>query len=161
MVSEGVTWQSLYLTFLDHSLAFIQPEDGGASGNGRVVSSTPLARLVVQRDPAPPVDSGSPARRLILAHEGYDAIKPPGLFLFEELPESKKVGPFVRVQPIVSSLDVWFQDENSVERAYRILQSRISTAEVRYWSVLVVINLSHLTLILFVSCIVSAWLSHS
>jgi hypothetical protein len=119
-VSEGVTWQSLYLFFLDGALVLAQPLP---DGDGRVVTCCYLERLTVQLDSLVP-DEGPPARRLILSHESYKHV-PPTLFLFNELPKDEKLGPLTRVRSFTSTLDVWFEDQSAADHAYRVISSHV------------------------------------
>jgi len=125
VVAEGVTWQSLYLVFQNGHLIFAQPHAGGSGGDGRVIAACPLERLLVGKDTAPPV---SPARRLFLSHKSLDTTPPP-LFLFDDLPEQEEYGPFLRVKPFVSSLDVWFEDQRAVDQAFQIISVQIFGAK--------------------------------
>jgi hypothetical protein len=124
VVSEGVTWQSLYLVFTDGSLILAQPLP---DGDGRVITSCCLERLSVRLDTLMP-DDGPPARRLLLSYRWFDH-RPPTLFLFDELPEDEKLGPMIRVKSFTSTLDVWFEDQNAADHAHRILASQIFAAK--------------------------------
>jgi hypothetical protein len=127
VIAEGVTWQSLYLVFLRGFLIFAQPLPGESGGDGRVVTSCALERLWVEPDPEPPTD-GSPARRLLLYYKWFDKV-PPGLFLFDDVPTSEEFGPFYRVKPFTSRLDVWFEDGRAADHAYQILTTEIFKAK--------------------------------
>lgn len=126
IISEGVTWQSLYLAFQHNSLVFAQPQPDGEAGNGRAVSSCLLERLSVVVDQSP--DPSSPARRLILSYKSFDS-DPPPLFLFDELPKRAKYGPFSRIEPFTSTLDVWFEDQRATEQAFQIFMQTIFAAK--------------------------------
>jgi hypothetical protein len=120
VVSEGVTWQSLYLVFTDGTLVVAQPLP---DDDGRVITSCNLERLSVQLDTVMP-DDGPPARRLIMFHSGVEP-EPPTLFRFDAEPQHEKLGPLSRVQGCVSTLDVWFEDQSAADHAYQILANQI------------------------------------
>lgn len=84
----------------------------------------------MDRDHAIPVHSGSSARRLLLSHDSFETV-PPSLFLFEEKTTEQVVGPFVRVQRLRSCVDLWFEDEASVNRAAKVLEIKIAKAKSR------------------------------
>lgn len=102
-----------------------------SGGNGRIVTSCNLSKLKVDRDHAIPLHSGSSARRLLLSHDSFET-EPPSLFLFEEKPTENFVGPFFRVQSLRSCVDLWFEDETSVDRAAKVLEIKISKAKSRH-----------------------------
>jgi hypothetical protein len=124
VVAEGVTWQSLYLVFLRGYLVFAQPVEGRAGGDGRVIAVCPLERLDVERDNASPTSNGSPARRLLLFHKGFNQT-PPSLFLFDELPTQEEYGPFFRNQSFKSGVDVWFEHHKAADHAYNALVTEV------------------------------------
>ncbi len=95
------------------------------------MSSCPLEQLNVFEDTNPPAPGGSPARRLLLNHHGFDLKEPPGLFLWEMQPSDEQIGPFIRVQISRSSLDLWFEDENASNHAYHAIQAKIRKAKAR------------------------------
>lgn len=130
VVSEGVTWQSLYVVLLEDVLVLVQPRPGAlGSSYGRVITGCYLERLTVKRDGV--VDpNGPPARRLFLSHHWFGTI-PPALFLFDAVPEPEKVGPLNRTKPFTSTVDVWFEDQSGADRAYEILVSKIFSAKAR------------------------------
>lgn len=127
VVSEGVTWQSLYLTFTDGAVVLAQPQP---DGDGRVISACYLERLTVRRDMEAAV-SGPPARRLLLSHHWFEDRPPAPLFLFDEIPRLDKVGPFVRVSsmPKMSTVDVWLEDQSAADHAFRVLSHHIFAAK--------------------------------
>jgi len=115
VVSQGITWQSLYLIIMDGNLVLVEPERG-PSGKGRVVTVCRLENLTLDKDPDNArVDTA--ARRLILICESPD-LKPPGLFRFEKKLQPQQIGPFSRVNRWKSSLDVWFEDSNALRVAF-------------------------------------------
>jgi hypothetical protein len=120
VVSEGVTWQSLYLVFTDGTLVLAQPLP---DDDGRVITSCRLEQLSVQLDKMMP-DDGPPARRVILSHMSFEPA-PPTLFRFDAEPQDVKLGPLTRVQGFVSTLDVWFEDQAAADHAYQILANQI------------------------------------
>lgn len=126
VVAEGVTWQSLYIVFLDHFLVFAQALPDEAVVKGRVIASVNLERVVVEQDPSP--DDASPARRLSLFYKWFDR-NPPPLFLYDALPSFEEHGPFVRVKLFSSRLDVWFENEGTANQAYEIISSHIFMAK--------------------------------
>jgi len=127
VVAEGVTWQSLYVVFLADCLILAQPVQG-MGAEGRVIAASPLEQLDVSFDKAPPVNNGSPARRLVLSHKGLD-LMPPNLFLFDELPKEKEYGPFFHNETFRSSLDVWFEHQNASALAYNLISTQIFKAK--------------------------------
>ena len=127
--AEGVTWQSLYLVFSGDLLIFAQPLPIGPSGDGRVVASCYTERVQVDTDPDGDKNPSS-ARRLFLSHTTFEPKTPPGLFMFDDAPKpAPEVGPFVRVQPYVSRLDVWFEHQRAADLAYKILSTHIFQAK--------------------------------
>lgn len=122
VVSEGVTWQSLYIVFSGEFLILAHPLPESGSIEGRVITSCLLERITVLKDFVHD-DSGPPARRLILSHKWFSG-QPPQLFLLDAVPKAEKIGPFERKESIVSTLDVWFEDQMSADRAYQILTSQ-------------------------------------
>lgn len=131
VVAEGVTWQSLYIVFVHHEqsrfLSLTQPLHDEAEGNGRVVASCNLERVTVEHDVTLP-DDGSPARRLSLFYKWFSPLPPP-LFLFDSFQEIEEYGPFQRVRPYISRLDLWFENEYSANQAYTVLTSQIFMAK--------------------------------
>ena len=115
VVSQGITWQSLYLVIADENMILIEPERR-SNGKGRVVTVCRLENLTLDKDPDDArVDTS--ARRLILICESPD-LKPPGLFRFERKLERKRKGPFSHVKRWKSSLDIWFEDSNVLRTAF-------------------------------------------
>jgi hypothetical protein len=130
VVAEGVTWQSLYIVFVDECLVFAQPIPGQTGGIGRVISSCGLAQVIVQVDPGP-IQQGGPARRLLLSHKWFDKTPPP-LFLFDNFPEPvKESPPYVHVKTYTSRLDVWFEHQRAADHAFRTLTNKIFQAKVQ------------------------------
>lgn len=126
VVSDGVKWLSLYVVFYSGYMILAEPERKGSGGNGRVVSACYLTSLSVERDQTPAAGSASPARRLLVVHRSLDE-KPPGLFLPEKTAPIS-CGPFNRLDKYKSALDVWFEDENSAEHAYRVMSMKLGRA---------------------------------
>lgn len=127
MVVEGITWQSLYLVFFGSFLVLAEPASGSA-GSGRVVASCLLSRLSVARDPNPPADVNSPARRILMAYKWFDA-SAPGLFVFDEAPKEEGYGPFNKTRLWRSKLDIWFEDEGAAAHAYHSIHFQIDKAK--------------------------------
>lgn len=94
------------------------------------MSSCPLSRLAVARDPNQPADPSSPARRILMAHRWFDT-KAPDLFLFDEEPKEESYGPFNRVRMWRSKLDVWFEDDGAAAHAYHSISFQIENARSR------------------------------
>lgn len=128
VVSQGITWQSLYLVILGRHFVLAEPERR-ASGDGRVVTICQLERIVAEKDAAD-ARADTTARRLILSHYGPEKT-PPGLFLFEEAPQTQDDGPVVDMKQWQSSLDVWFEDHKAVTLAYKNVQESIDEAKVQ------------------------------
>lgn len=126
VVSQGITWQSLYLVILGHNLVMAEPERK-SSGDGRVVTRCMLHRLMAEKDSAD-ARTDTSARRLIMSYDGPE-ISPPGLFLFEETPSIQDEGPFIRLKQWRSSLDVWFEDNKAVELAFCKVNEMIDEAK--------------------------------
>ena len=115
VVSQGITWQSLYLTIENENLVLVEPTRH-SSGKGRVVTVFRLENLTLEKDPDDArVDTA--ARRLILIHASPD-LKPPGMFRFEKEPEPKKTGLFSHTNRWKSSLEIWFEDSNALRVAF-------------------------------------------
>jgi len=126
VVSQGITWQSLYLVIIDQLLVLAEPERC-SRGEGRVVTTCKLENLTLDKDPDDArVDTS--ARRLILVFESPD-LKPPGMFRFEKRPQPTQVGPFSRVERWKSSLDVWFEDSNALQIAFSRVDETIVKAK--------------------------------
>jgi hypothetical protein len=128
VVSQGITWQSLYLVLLGRNFVLAEPERR-SSGDGRVVTCCKLERVSIEVD-SMHVSNDTSARRLIVSHDGPD-LDPPGLFLFEEAPVPRKdEGPFNRMKLLRSRLDVWFEDSQAVELAQVKANGKIEDAKV-------------------------------
>jgi len=127
VIAEGVTWQSLYLVAVGHFLVFAVPLPDGTGSIGRVITSVNLERITLEYDTTVP-DDGSEARRISLNHQWFDK-DPPPLFLFDEMPEYEEHGPFVRIKPFTSRLDVWFENERAASYGYGELCSQIFKAK--------------------------------
>ena len=126
--AEGVTWQSLYLVFSEDTLIFAQPLPNGPGGDGRVITSCYTECLNAEHDPEGH-KSPAPARRLLLSHMSYERSVPPGLFLYDKAPQTSELGPFLRLQPYVSHLDVWFEHQRAADMAYKILSTQVFQAK--------------------------------
>ena len=100
-----------------------------SGGNGRIITACSLSKLNVEND-VQNESSDSPARRLLLSHEWFEKM-PPSLFLLEEKPCDKLLGPFARVQSYRSCMDLWFEDENAADRAYKIIDTKLKKAKSR------------------------------
>jgi hypothetical protein len=126
--AEGVTWQSLYLVFHGDALILAQPLPQDVSGNGRVISACYTECLHVGQDTSG-APSPSAARRLFISHKSWEAVAPP-LFLFDEPPlPAPTIGPFKRVHPYTSRLDVWLEHQRAADLAYRTLATEIFQAK--------------------------------
>jgi len=128
VVSQGITWQSLYLVILGRHLVLAEPERR-ASGDGRVVTRCQLERIMIEKDAAD-ARADTTARRLIVSHDGPEQT-PPGLFLFEETPKIQDEGPVVHVKMWQSTLDVWFEDNKAVTLAFGQVQESIEEAKLQ------------------------------
>jgi hypothetical protein len=104
-----------------------EPERKGSGGNGRVVSASHLTRIQVEKDTLPPAGNSSPARRLLVTHYSLES-ETPGLFLRDESVHAVTFGPFNRLTHQKATLDVWFEDENAAEHAYRVLTIKLGRA---------------------------------
>jgi hypothetical protein len=131
VVAEGVAWRSLYLAFLDEYFVVAQPPTGDAAepGRGITVATCLLSRLSVRMDETTPAE-GTTACRLIFSYTWFSHTPPP-LFLFNEAPITVKYGPFVKVEPCVSTFEVWFENQETAETAYTVLSTRIFQAKAR------------------------------
>lgn len=127
VIAEGVTWQSLYLVFIGHFLVFAVPLPDGTGTVGRVITACNLERITLEYDTTVPED-GSAARRITLNHKWFHT-DPPPLFLFDTMPEYEEHGPFVRIKPFTSRLDVWFENERAASYGYGELCSQIFKAK--------------------------------
>ena len=127
IIAEGVTWQSLYLVVIDHFLVFAVPLPDGTGTVGRVITACNLERVTLEFDTLEPED-GTSARRISLNHKWFDK-DPPPLFLFDEAPEYEEHGPFVRIKPFMSRLDVWFENERAASYGFGELSSQIFKAK--------------------------------
>jgi len=115
IVSQGITWQSLYLTIIEDNLVLVEPERR-SNGKGRIVTVSRLENLTLDKDP----DNAridTLARRLILINDSPD-LKPPGMFRFEKKPLPQQKGPFSHMMRCKSSLDIWFEDSNALRIAF-------------------------------------------
>jgi len=127
VVSQGITWQSLYLVLFGRHLVLAEP-DRRASGDGRVVSSCPMERISIAKDAAD-ARADTAARRLIVSHESL-AKKPPGLFMFDENPKNQDAGSLVHLKQWRSSLDIWFEDNKAVTMAFQKVEKAIEKARI-------------------------------
>lgn len=89
-----------------------------------MVSSCLLSRLSVARDPNPPADLASPARRILVAYKWFD-VDPPSLFVYENPPKQDGYGPFNKSKLWRSKLDVWFEDEGAAAHAYHSIHFQV------------------------------------
>lgn len=128
VVSQGITWQSLYLVLFGRHFVLAEPEKR-AAGDGRVVTRCQLERIIVEKDAAD-ARADTTARRLIVSHIGPDQA-PPGLFLFEESPKLQDEGPLVHLKQWLSSLDVWFEDNKAVTLAFNKVQESIVETKIQ------------------------------
>lgn len=129
VVSEGVTWQSLYVVITGSYLILAQPQLVEGSTKGRIITSCLLERLSVEKDEVAG-DAGPPARRLLLLHKWFNP-KPPTFFVFDAKPEYEIYGPFIRAKPFTSNLDVWFEDQSTSDHAFRVLTSQMFAAKAK------------------------------
>ena len=127
VVSQGITWQSLYLVLIEHNFVLVEP-DRNSSGDGRVVTRCPLEYITLDRDP-PDARADTSARRLKISFHSRSTT-PPGLFMFEKLPDLKREGSLVRSKLWKSMLDVWFEDNKAVTSAFRKVQETITDAKI-------------------------------
>jgi hypothetical protein len=126
VVSQGITWQSLYLVIFDQDLILAEPERG-VSGEGRVVTRCRLEDLIIEKDPDD-ARTDTTARRLILIN--YDTnLKPPGLFYFGKPPQPEEQGPFYKVKRWKSGLDVWFENSRALNLAFKMVEQSIAKAK--------------------------------
>jgi hypothetical protein len=126
VVSQGITWQSLYLVIFGQDLILVEPEKR-ASGEGRVVTRCRLEDLILEKDP----DDGrkdTTARRLIVVNYNTN-LKPPGLFHFGKPPKSEEQGPFYKVKRWKSGLDIWFENSQALHLAYKKVEQSIAKAK--------------------------------
>jgi len=125
-VSQGITWQSLYLVILGWNLVLAEPERK-SSGNGRVVMVCRLENLNIGLDTEdfPP---STAARRLIVSHDGRDET-PPGLFMFESPLKRREEGVFVHLSKFRSNLDIWFENQKALDLAFFKVKKFIALAK--------------------------------
>jgi len=157
VVAEGVKWQSLYLVLLNNCnsasntnnnyssdeggyLVLAEPDTGSSGGNGRIVTSCRLSCINVDRDEQHSNDgsktgdsAGSSARRLLLTL--FSPVPtPPGIFVADPQETnttnngSISSGGRDNVRITRSSKDIWFEDSNSAEQAFKALCSKIAKA---------------------------------
>mmetsp|Transcript_9166 Transcript_9166/g.21853 ORF Transcript_9166/g.21853 Transcript_9166/m.21853 type:complete len:1282 (-) Transcript_9166:104-3949(-) len=115
VVSQGITWQSLYLVVLGWNLVLAEPERK-SSGNGRVVMVCRLENLDVGVDTGDFPQSAA-ARRLIVSHDGQGET-PPGLFMFESPPKRREEGVFVHLSKFRTTVDIWFENQKALDLAF-------------------------------------------
>jgi hypothetical protein len=126
VVSQGITWQSLYLVLLGHDLILVEP-DKRSTGEGRVVTSCKLEDLIIEKDPDDArVDTS--ARRMIVINYNPD-LKPPAMFQFGKPPKPEEKGPFYRVKRWKSALDIWFEDGKALQFAFSKTEQKIAQAK--------------------------------
>jgi len=157
VVAEGVKWQSLYLVLLNNSnsasntnshhgsdeggyLVLAEPDTGSSGGNGRIVTSCRLSCINVDRDEqnsngeTKASDSGGSSARRLLLTLFSPVPTPPGIFVAD--PQEKNTasntssasGGRDNVRITRSSKDIWFEDSNSAEQAFKALCSKIAKA---------------------------------
>jgi len=156
VVAEGVKWQSLYLVLLNNSnsasntnshhgtdeggyLVLAEPDTGSSGGNGRIVTSCRLSCINVDRDEQnsngeTKADSGGSSARRLLLTLFSPVPTPPGIFVAD--PQEKNTASNARcasggrdnVRITRSSKDIWFEDSNSAEQAFKALCSKIAKA---------------------------------
>jgi len=128
-------------------LVLAEPASGSAGGTGRIITACRLSCLNVDRDDPPPSSSTdrteqTGARRLLLTL--YSPIPtPPGIFVADPQPAPPQLtgggqrfvgssgsGSLGRdgVRVIRSTKDIWFEDSNSAEQAFKALCSKIAKA---------------------------------
>eukprot|EP00559_Dactyliosolen_fragilissimus_P009941 CAMPEP_0184857644 /NCGR_PEP_ID=MMETSP0580-20130426/2794_1 /TAXON_ID=1118495 /ORGANISM="Dactyliosolen fragilissimus" /LENGTH=1231 /DNA_ID=CAMNT_0027353355 /DNA_START=166 /DNA_END=3861 /DNA_ORIENTATION=- len=125
VVSEGVKWQSLYLVLLGKNLILAEPERAGSGGNGRVVTACRLVSLHAEKDNLGEIENASPARRLILTHSSPNP-KIPGVFTQQKKEINQDAPDQSTVK--ISRMDLWFEDENAANHAFKVLRTRIAKA---------------------------------
>jgi len=121
VVADGVKWQSLYLVLLNRYMILAEPDKGGSDGNGRIVTFCLLSNLHCKKDKLQS-DNTSTARRLLLHHFSTDPVAP-DVFT----PQVKKPPDDSR-NTHRSRMDLWFEDNPSVNRAFDLISSRITKA---------------------------------
>ncbi|CAJ1966712.1 unnamed protein product [Cylindrotheca closterium] len=126
VVSQGITWQSLYLVVLGWNLVLAEPERK-SSGNGRVVMVCRLENLSVGVDTGE-FPQSTAARRLIVSHDGQDET-PPGLFMFESPPTRREEGVFVHLSKFRTTLDIWFENQKALDLAFVKVKRFIALAK--------------------------------
>ncbi|KAG7364009.1 hypothetical protein IV203_037211 [Nitzschia inconspicua] len=126
VVSQGITWQSLYLVILGHDLVLVEPEKR-SRGEGRVVTRCKLEDLIIEKDPDD-ARTDTTARRLIVINYNTD-LKPPGLFQFGKAPNPEEQGPFYKVKRWKSGLDIWFENSHALSLAYEKVGQSIAKAK--------------------------------
>lgn len=118
--SEGITWQSLCLTFHSDYLAFCRPV---SPTEAKVIGFCDMERLSAELDPSLP-NATTAARRLGLIYTWFDPTPPP-LFLFDAEPTYEDCDGdrdiLSQVLPWKSRLDLWFENGETVEQAYQIV----------------------------------------
>jgi len=123
-VSEGVTWQSLYLVVVGKYMILAEP-DGSSEGNGRIVMSCRLSCLKVEKDKPVNANNGSTACRLMLSYASHDS-NPPGIFFItQNTVDDDKLG----TRFTLGRLDVWFEDAKSAGHAFKVLALKILKAK--------------------------------
>jgi hypothetical protein len=127
VVSQGITWQSLYLVLIGHNFVLVEP-DRQAIGDGRVVTRCPLERVSADKDPAD-ARADTAARRLMVSHRSHMTTTP-GLFVFDKPPIPQREGCLIRSKQWKSKLDVWFEDNNAVKLAFNKVQESIIEAKI-------------------------------
>jgi hypothetical protein len=134
VVAEGVTWQSLFVCTQDEHFILAQPQpQSDVIDSARIISACLLERVTVEQDTYSGTDDSneSPARRLVVYYKWFDVSTPP-LFMFDAMPEEEKIGvSCIRAREYISSLDIWFEDQDMANQAYAMLVARIYDAKAR------------------------------
>eukprot|EP00538_Stauroneis_constricta_P012825 CAMPEP_0119551252 /NCGR_PEP_ID=MMETSP1352-20130426/4548_1 /TAXON_ID=265584 /ORGANISM="Stauroneis constricta, Strain CCMP1120" /LENGTH=1377 /DNA_ID=CAMNT_0007597273 /DNA_START=1 /DNA_END=4130 /DNA_ORIENTATION=- len=135
-ISEGVTWQSLYLVLSDGHFILAEPHRG-TNSDGRVAMACPLQNMKVKRDESEAAES-TVARRLLVNHYSYTQRNPPGLFLTaaesskndgNETNSNTTGGNGRKNVATKSTLDIWFENQNAAEQAFSIINDSVVRAK--------------------------------
>jgi hypothetical protein len=65
---------------------------------------------------------------MLMSHEAL-GMEQPGLFHSEDESIEEDVGPFLRVRHRLSTLDIWFEDDNAVTHAFEVVNNKIMAAK--------------------------------
>ena len=130
VISDGITWQSLWMVLMGKYMILAEPVKNDSGGNGRVITSCPLCCITVEKDDSADIlQSTSPARRLLMTHFSPD-ITPPGLFIIDTSDRDQLVNND-DVQVTRSVMDLWFEDSNAAAKSLKALNSKIVKARSR------------------------------